>query len=304
MPDLMVYLNGEIVPESEAKISLFDRGFIFGDAVYDVARTFGHQPFKLREHIERLYGSLHYVQIDPGLSMDKMEEKTLDLLERNRPVFEPGRDYRICHWISRGLNPASYDIDECGSATVSIFNYPILSERWANDYGEGLRLISSSIRRTPPESIDSQGKINNKMNHILASIQVAAGNEGAEALMLDIRGRVAETPHSNIFIVRGHRLLTPPLENVLAGVSRATTLELAARLGIPVAEEHMTPLDVMNAEEAFITNTGYSLLPVSSLDGREIGEELPGPVTRRLTDAWCKMIEFNFVAQAKMLAGK
>ncbi|MDP6277233.1 MAG: aminotransferase class IV [Nitrospinota bacterium] len=304
MPELMVFLSGEIVPESEARISLFDRGFIFGDAVYDVARTFGHQPFKLREHIERLYGSLHYVQIDPGLSKDEMEEKTLDLVERNRPAFEPRRDYRICHWISRGVNPASYGIDECGPATVSIFNYPILSERWADEYDEGLRLLSSSIRRTPPESIDSQGKINNKMNHILAGLQVAAADKGAEALMLDIRGRVAETPHSNIFIVRGGRLLTPPLENVLAGVSRATALELAARLGIPAAEEHMTPLDVMSAEEAFITNTGYSLLPVSSLDGRKIGEELPGPITRRLTDAWCKMIEFDFVAQARELEGE
>ena len=139
MPELMVYLSGEIVPESKARISLFDRGFIFGDAVYDVARTFGHQPFKVREHIERLYGSLHYVQIEPGLSMEEMEEKTLDLLERNRPAFESGRDYRICHWISRGVNPASYSIEECGPATVSIFNYPILAERWADKYEEGLR---------------------------------------------------------------------------------------------------------------------------------------------------------------------
>ncbi|MFQ5895325.1 MAG: aminotransferase class IV [Nitrospinota bacterium] len=302
MAEMVVYLNGEFLPESGARLSLYDRGFIFGDAVYDVARTFGHQPFKLRQHIERLYRSLHYTRIEAGLSLEEMEEKTLELLDRNRPLFDPRRDYRICHWISRGINPPSYSIEECGPATVSIFNFPLPAERWAHKYREGTRLLTSSVRRTPPECIDPQGKINNKMNHILADLQVAAADRGAEALMLDIRGRVAETPHANIFVVRAGRLLTPPLENVLAGVSRATVLELAARLGIPASEEHLTPFDIYLAEEALITSTGYSLLPVASLDGRAIGKEVPGPITRRLTEAWCQMVECDFVAQALALA--
>lgn len=302
MAELTVYICGTFVPESEARISLFDRGFIFGDAVYDVARTFGHQPFKLRPHLERLYRSLHYTQIDPGLTIEEMEDLTLDLLDRNRPLFDPRRDYRICHWVSRGVNPASYSLVECGPATVSIFNYPILAERWAGKYQKGIRLVTSSVRRTPAECIDPQGKINNKMNHILAEIQVMSAGGEAEALMLDTQGRVAETPHSNIFVVRGGRLLTPPLETVLAGVSRETVLELAGRLGLPASEAHLSPFDVYAAEEAFITNTGYSLLPVASLDGRAIGSEVPGPITRKLTEAWCQMVEFDFVTQAKALA--
>ncbi len=304
MPELLVYLNGEYIEQSQARISLFDRGFIFGDAVYDVARTFGHQPFKLSEHVDRLFRSLHYTQIDPGLTLEEIEERTLELLDRNRPLYDPRRDYRIGHWISRGINPPSYSIADCGAATVAIFNYPILAERWANKYTEGTRLITSSVRRTPPECINSQGKINNKMNHILADLQVSAFGQGAEALMLDIQGRVAETPHANIFIVRGGRLITPPLENVLAGVSRSTVFELASGLGIPASEEHMTPFDIYLAEEAFITNTGASILPVASLDGRSIGKEVPGPLTQRITESWCQMVECNFVSQALALAEK
>lgn len=304
MGEFSVYISGEYVPQGAARISLFDRGFIFGDAVYDVARTFGHRPFKLRPHLERLYRSLHYTQIDPGVSLQEMESLTLGLIERNRPLFEPGRDYRICHWVSRGVNPASYSISECDEATVAIFNWPILAERSAAKYRQGIELACSSVRRTPAACMDPQGKINNKMNHILAELQVSATGARAEALMLDVEGRVAEMPHSNIFIVRGGRLLTPPLEAVLAGISRETVLELAQRLDIPAAETHFSPYDVYAAEEAFVTNTGACIVPVASLDGRRIGREIPGPVTQRLTQAWCRLVELDFVAQAQALAGR
>ena len=298
MDEGIVYLNGEFVAESMAKVSVFDRGFNGGEGVYDVTRTFGHKPFKLKEHIQRLYRSLKYTRIDCGLSPEEMERLSLEVLERNKRFLDREDDFAIWQVISRGVFQSSITLKAARRPTVAIYCIPVAFAGFARHYIEGCIMVTPSIRRIPSYSLEAKAKITNKMNHVIALHEATLVDPLAVPLMLDTEGNIAETHLGNFFFVLDGKLCTPTDKNVLGGITRTTLFNLADDLGMPVVEGNFTPYDVYSADEAFTASTSPTIGPVKSLNGLPVGETVPGPVTIALIKAWNQMVGIDIVGQA------
>lgn len=288
----VLFLNGELIEENRARISPFDRGFLWGDGVYEVTPCFDGKLYRLDDHLDRLYRSLRYVRIDPGMSPEQMKEATLDTLDSNAGRLEEGGMYRVGHWVTRGEDDPSMGALAAGPATVMIFFRPVQVEKIAENYRTGVRLSVTATRRNPPECVEPRAKVTSKMNQILAELDAAAS--GSLSLMLDIRGNVAENSSANFFIVRGGTLWTPPERNILQGVTRKAVFEIAACLGIPVEERDFTMYDVAQAEEYFITSSAICAMPVREVDGFRPKAEVPGAVTLRLIESFAEETGFDF----------
>lgn len=297
MSEKIIYLNGAFVPESEAKVSVLDSGFNAGDGVYDVTRTFAHRPFRLRDHTRRLFRSLRYTRIDCGLSLDEMERATLELLERNKPLLGADEEVAIWQVVSRGLR-SSRGNHGLGKATVAIYCISIGFEEFARDYLDGVKLVIPSTRRIPPQCLEPKAKINNKMNHNMAIFEARQVDPHAIPLMLDLDGNISESNAHNFFLVMDGKLCAPSNKNVLDGITKQALYELAANLEIEVVEGDFTPYDAYNCDEAFLASTSPTILPVQSVNGVKPVEQVPGPVTKRLIQAWNKMVGLDIVEQA------
>jgi branched-chain amino acid aminotransferase len=294
----VAYYNGRILPESEVLLPFRDRGFIFGDAVFDTARTFRHKPFRLKEHVERLYRSLSYLRIDPGLSPVETIAISEEVLSRNLHLIDREDDYWLSQRISRG--PLALDRDPAAKATPTVIVecQPLPLKARARLFRDGIDVVVPPTRRTPPESFSPRAKSHNYLNLIIADHEARALDPHAWAVLLDHGGNLSEGMGSNIFLVRDGRLATPSERSVLPGVSRATVIELAEALGIPVGQQDIDLYDAYTAEEAFLSSTSLCLCPVRSINGALIsGGKVPGPLTARLVDAYAKLVDCDFVAQ-------
>ena len=293
----VAYFNGGIVPERDVLVPFRDRGFKFGDAVFDTTRTFGHRPFKVAEHVERLYRSMRYLRIDPGVTPATMIEITEEVLRRNLPLLEPDDDYWVTQRVSRGLDPAHRDMWNQHGATVIVECVPLPLRDRAPLYRDGIRVLTPSVRRTPPQALSPRVKTHNYLNMIAGDLEVRAQDPGAWAILLDTAGNLAEGLGSNVFVVSRGTLLTPREQMVLSGISRETVIDLAREAGITVVEKDLDLYDAYNADEAFLTSTSLCVCPIASVNGARIGAAIPGPVTRQLTEAYCRFVDFDFVAQ-------
>ncbi len=294
----MAYINGKILPESQVTVSFRDRGFKLGDAAFDVCRTFGGKPFKLKEHVERLYRSLRYLRIDPGLTPEEMTAVSEEVLERNRHLLGPDDDYWLAQRVSRGVDVVGGELWESEGATVIVECTPLPLKPRARFFRDGLEVITPAVRRAAPDALSPNAKTHNYLNLVVADLQARSYKTDGWPVLLDHRGFLCEGNGSNIFLVRDGSLLTPKAQYVLAGVSRQTVMDLASGLGIPVLEEDLMLQDAANADEAFVTSTSFCLCPVASYDGQVLGDgTVPGPVTERLTRAFAEMVDFDFVAQ-------
>ena len=290
----VVYMNGELVPESEAKISIRDRGFVWGDAAFDMTRTFGGIVFKLKEHLDRFYNSLKYMRLDPGMPQDKMAELTIQVVEANLPLLEANDDYWVGQRVTRGVPVATGE----QKPTVIIECIPLPFEARAKYYRDGLLVITPSIRRTPPQSMSPRAKVHNYINLGLAEQEVKAQNPDAIPILQDVNGNLCEGPGSNIFIVKKGVVITPKEQYILAGISRQTTIELAQNLKMEVQETDIDLYDAYTADEAFITSTSYCICPVSSINGSVIGDgKVPGSITDRLQKSYSKLVKIDIVGQ-------
>lgn len=296
MSERVAYVNGQFVPESSANVSILDRGFLYGDSVYDASRTFNGEPWHLRSHIDRLYLSCRYARLDPGMNADEMERLTLDLVERNREAYEEGEEMRINHWVTRGGGTSSAATHTFGAHTVVIFTLPIDYSRFAHGYSEGVPSVVTGVRRIPPECVEPRAKVGNKMNHVQAEFQ--AREAGAWPIMLDIHGFVAEGSSYNCFFVRDGKLLTPTDRNCLVGVTRTHVIDMAKELGIAVQETDLTRYDLLVADEAFHTGNSICILPVSSIDGVKMTHGAPGPITKKLMDLWASQVHCDWVKKS------
>jgi len=294
----VAYFNGRIVPEREVRVPFRDRGFKFGDAVFDTTRTFGHRIFKLGEHVDRLYRSLRYVQIDPGVSPARMIEITEEVLRQNLRLLEPDEDYWVTQRVSRGLDPGDQAGWDQTGPTVIVECLPLPLRARARLFRDGIKVIVPAVRRVPPECLSPRAKTHNYMNVTLGDLEAKKADPEAWAVLLDTRGNLAEGTGSNIFLVRGGTVYTPREQLVLAGISRETVIELARGTGIPLVERDLDLFDAHTADEAFLTSTSLCICPVRSVNGVAIGSgQVPGPVTRRLTDAYRQLVDYDFVAQ-------
>lgn len=294
----MAWFNGELMPEGEVRISFRDRGWLFGDTAFDVARTFGGKAFKLREHVDRLYRTLAYLQVDPGVTAEEMCRISERVVEANAPLLEPDRDYWIGQRISRGLMPVDGEEPEYPGPTIVVDCTPLPLSSRASDFRDGIDVVVPSVRRTPPEAMSPQAKMCNYINLILGDLEAKARNPRAWAILLDTSGNITEGLGSNFFLVRDRALYTPRTDFVLPGISREVVMQLAAGIGIECHEADLSMFDACNADEAFLTSTSLCLCPVRSINGTAMkNPAIPGSLTAELTAAYGDLVGFDFVAQ-------
>ena len=273
---LVVYVNGELVPEERATISVFDHGFLYGDGVFEGIRAYSGVVFRLRQHIERLYRSAHALLLEIPLTVGEMEAAILKTLRANNL-----RDSYIRVVVSRGKGDLGLDPRKCQTPSVIIITdgitlYP------KEMYENGLELITLNTRRNSAQSLDPNIKSLNYLNNILGKIECIRANV-LEGLMLNLDGHVAEATGDNVFLVRNGELLTPPQSaGILDGITRNAVIEMALARGVVVREILFNLYDVYNTDECFLTGTGAEVIPVVKVDGREIGRGKPGPLTQLL----------------------
>lgn len=289
--ELYCYLNGKVVKEGQAVLSPFDRGFLWGDGVYEITPCFNRRLYRLKDHLDRLYRSLRYVRIDLGMSQEEIEKLTLDLQAMNLPHLAEKSVYRVGHWVTRGMDTPSMAARAAGPPTLFIFWRPVATEAIERSLVEGVTLAIVPTRRVPPQCLETRAKVTSKLNQILAELEADALN--SLSLMLDIYGNVAENSIANFFIVKRGVLWTPPAQNILEGITRSVIFELSSRLKISLEERHFSLYDLAQSEEFFITSSATCVTPVREVNGIRPSSPVPGPVTKRLMRAFAEETGFD-----------
>jgi branched-chain amino acid aminotransferase len=275
---LLIYLDGKLVPESEAKISVFDHGLLYGDGVFEGIRFYSGRVFRLTEHLHRLYESARSILLNVPLTFKEMEKATLDTVAANGL-----RDGYIRLVVTRGVGPLGLNPYQCPKASVfiiasSISLYP------AEKYDHGLVMVTCATRRPSPAALSPQVKSLNYLNNIMAKLEAIQGG-GEEGIMLNEQGYVAECTGDNVFLVKDGKITTPPIAaGGLDGITRRAVMELLEKEGTPVREVDMTRHDIFTADECFLTGTAAEVIAAVQLDRRPIGDGKPGPVTRKLVE--------------------
>ena len=273
--ETIVYVNGKFVKKSLAFISVYDSGFMHGDGIYEGIRIYQGKLFMLEEHIKRLFESAKTINIDIGISREEMKRIVLKTVRVNKIKD----DIHIRLMVTRGkkivsgMNP-KYNIGEASIVALYDYKPPIYNK-------SGVKLITSTLRRAAPYFLDPKIHSTNQLNQIMASIE--ANRQGAnEAIMLDINGFVAETNGTTIFMVKDGIFFTPTIDYILVGITRKYLIDLAKEKGHKVIERNISISEFYNADEVFICGTVGEVVPVSEIDGKKIGERVPGKYTKWL----------------------
>jgi len=277
---MKIYIDGKYYDEKTAKVSVFDHGLLYGDGIFEGIRAYHGRVFKLREHIDRLFYSAKAILLNIPLTPAEVMRATVETCRKNNL-----RDGYIRLLVTRGIGTLGLNPRSCVRPSVIIIADKIQLYPPAL-YAKGMEIVTVPTTRNLHSAVNPAIKSLNYLNNILAKIE--ANNAGVEeAIMLNAEGYVAECTGDNIFLVKGDRLLTPPLSaGALYGITRQTVMELAETAGLKVAEPNLTRYDVFNADECFLTGTGAELIPVTKVDGRVIGSGKPGPVTKKLVEEY------------------
>jgi branched-chain amino acid aminotransferase len=281
----IAYVNGEYVAQAEARLSIFDHVVLYGDGVYDTMCAWNGYIFKMKEHIDRLFRSIHVFQISMPLGRGELEDVILKVVETNSE-----KNQYIKVLVTRGVGPKPLLTPVGCKTSVVVFSRPYM---WLAERGEGEKAEKAritNIRRIPAQCLDPKAKNINYANFVLAKME--ALNSGAdEAIMLDVHGFVNEAPGYNIFVVKEDKLHTPPAENILVGVTRETVFEIAQTEKMPIIEERMIPYDLYNADEVFLSSTAGGIIPIVEIDGRRISSGKPGRITHMFKNLYFEMLE-------------
>lgn len=278
-----IYLNGDIVPEAEAKISVFDHGFLYGDGVFEGIRAYNGRVFMLKEHIKRLYQSAKTIMLDINLNKKEMKNAILKTIRANKL-----ENAYVRVIVSRGKGDLGLDPNKCNKPTIIIIASAIqlYPEKL---YQTGLKLVTVPTRRNGSEMVNPRIKSLNYLNNIMARIEANMQN-APEAIMLNGAGYVAECTGDNIFIIEGRTLYTPPkYAGILKGTKRKIVLQIAAEMGLEVKEELFTRHDLFNADECFLSGTAAEVIPVIEVDKRKIGNAKVGKLTKKIITKFRKI---------------
>ena len=279
-----VSIDGQVVDSAEACVSVFDRGFLYGDSVFEVFRTYGGVPFAQREHLERLERSANRLMIPMPVSLETLSSEVAATLD----AAGEG-DWYVRVVITRGTGPLTYDPSTATEPLRVIIAAPV-SLPPADHYERGIAVMLLHASRPTDDERASGAKASNYLANLLA-VHEAKQNGAQEALVLGRRGQILEGASSNLFIVTEGKVLTPePQTGVLVGITRATVLAAARAQGIEAAETAVRPEDLYGADEAFITSSIREVMPVVAADGRTIGSGAPGPVTKRLHEGYLRAV--------------
>jgi len=289
MSEQLIYLNGDLVPADEAKVSVIDRGYLYGDGIFEGIRAYNGRVFRLKEHIDRLFKSAKTIMLEIPLSREEMKEAILKTIRTNQL-----QDAYIRVVISRGIGDLGLDPRKCDTPTVVIIASDI--ELYDESlYKKGLKVRTVPTRRNGPEMVNPRIKSLNYLNNILARIE-ANLVEAPEAIMLNTQGYVAECTGDNIFIIEDNTLYTPPrYAGILKGIKRGVALKVAENMGLEVKEEQFTRYDLFNADECFLTGTAAEVIPVVEVDGRQIGNGKPGEITGEIITRFREIANNNGV---------
>jgi branched-chain amino acid aminotransferase len=294
----VAWFNGKFVPESQVLIPFRDRSWKYGDGAFDMTRTFDGRAFRLKEHIDRFYRSMKYLRLDPGMGPKEMIDLSEELVARNEHLRQAVGDWWVGQRVSRGVDAVGDEGWENTGPQVVLECTPLPLAGRARLYRDGIDVWVPATRRIAPAMLSPRAKSHNYLNMIVAEAQVKAHDRDAWAVLLDENGNLAEGMGSNIFIVRDGNLVTPRERYVLPGVSRQMTIDLAGSCGVPFEEADIDLFDAANAEEMFLTSTSLCICPVRSFNGQPIGNgAVPGPVTKKLTDAYVAAVGCDFVKQ-------
>jgi branched-subunit amino acid aminotransferase/4-amino-4-deoxychorismate lyase len=289
-----------MLPASEAHLKIYDAGVVFGATVTEQSRTFHKRLYKFDEHLDRLFQSLRSARIDIDLTKEEIKAISQKLIEQHARLLDDDAELGLIQFVTAGEYAAYAGL--AGAAvragpTVCVHTFPLPFERWARSLQSGAHLVIPSIRHVPPQCYDPTMKYRSRMHFYLADKDAHRVDPDAAALLLDLDGNVTETASANFLIVERGTIISPRPVNILPGISRATVINLASKLGIPFRERDSQVSDVLNAEEALTTSTPYCLMPVTKVNGMAIGQGRPGPLFRRLLDAWSKEIGLNIEEQ-------
>jgi branched-chain amino acid aminotransferase len=287
----LVYFNGQLVPETEARISIYDSALMFGDMVFEMTRSFNKKQFKLREHIDRLYIGLKILRIPLQMTPDEMERACHETIEANDPLFSDDDEHRLMIDVSRGILGIYQGIEGMHKGSnVVIADFPL---RWTvagmgKLFDTGINAVITSQRAIPASLLDPKIKNRSRIHYLMANIEASlVEGDNNWALLLDQDGFIAEGTGDNFFIVKEGVVITPEGRNILRGISRKYVIEeLCSQLGISVVEKNIEPYDVYTADEAFMTGTPFCMLPVTSLNSCSIGDGRVGKVFSSLLKVW------------------
>jgi branched-chain amino acid aminotransferase len=280
----IIYLDGEYVPKSQAKVSVFDHGVLYGDGVFEGIRSYGGNVFRLMEHLERLYDSAKVIMLPIRETREEMAHIVCETIRRNNLT-----DSYIRLVVTRGVGDLGISPLTCPRPTtfciagqIAMFPQEL--------YRDGLAIITASTRRVTPDAFSPRVKSLNYLNNVLAKLE--AHHAGVrDALMLDHQGYIVEATAANFFAVKKGELFTPPVhQGSLRGITRDAVIELAKAAGIAVHEERLTLYEAYTADEVFLTGTGAEMIPVVDIDKRIIGTGKPGPVFQDLLPRFRKLV--------------
>ncbi|MFP3985345.1 MAG: branched-chain-amino-acid transaminase [Candidatus Bathyarchaeia archaeon] len=282
--EFLIYVDGKYYPRSEAKISVYDHGFLYGDGVFEGIRAYNGSVFKLKEHIDRLYASARAIMLEIPMTKNEMIVAVIETLKKNKLT-----EAYIRLVVSRGVGDLGLDPRKCSKPTIIIITDRIkLHESEAKE--KGITAIISWVKRDPVDATTHEIKSLNYLNSILAKIEANTANVD-EAICLNKEGFVCEGVAENIFTVSNGIIITPPTSTgALRGITRGVVIELAQKLGYTVIKKEITPADLFLADEVFFTGTAAEVVPVREINGRKTGDGKPGPITKKLMDEYRKAV--------------
>ena len=282
--ELQIYIDGEYYPKSQAKISVYDHGFLYGDGVFEGIRVYNGVVFKLKEHVQRLYDSAHALMLGIPLSQEQMVQAVIETVRKNQL-----KDAYIRLVVTRGEGDLGLDPRKCCKATIVIIA-DLIKLHEGDAKIKGITTLVSWVRRDPVDGTSHEVKSLNYLNSVLAKLE--ANLSGAdEAICLEKNGCVAEGVGENVFLVKNGKLSTPPTSTgALEGITAKAVIELAKKLGYEVTVENITLFMLFNADEVFFTGTAAEIVPIRQVNWRQIGKGTRGPVTKKLMEEFHKVV--------------
>ena len=293
MSEPIAYLNGRFVPASQCVLRVYDLGIVLGAAVTDLLRTFRQKPYRMSDHVQRLYRSCKYARIEPPVSAEQSMEISQKLIAHNA-ALAPGRELILVYYMTAGESPVYAGAAAAGeepSPTYVQHTFALPVELWRDLFLHGAHCVTPAPRHVAPQSLSSKIKHRNRLHMWIGDKEAHLADPKAIPLYLDLDGNIAETTGSNFVIYRDGTVISPRRKNMLWGISLTVLGEILREMGVPLIEQDIQVYDVINADEAWLPTTPYCLAPVVKINGVHIGDGKPGPMWRKILARWSEIVE-------------
>jgi len=295
-----VFLNGAFIPASQASLKIYDLGVVSGATFTEMTRTFRGAPFRVDDHLARLYASLEYGGISISISPEEMRERILELIARNFPLLENGQDLAVVCFVTAGENSIYAGRAEQSPSfvpTICIHSFPLRFVNYQHFFSQGAHVVTPEVRHVPPQCLNPQSKHRSRLHWFLADQQARKIDPNALPLLLDLQGNISESTGANFLIRKERTIFSPTPRNILQGVSLQTVREIAAQLNIELIEKDLQVEDVVEADEAWLSSTPYCIAPCTRINNLSIGDGKIGPVFREILEFWNQRVGINIPAQ-------